>query len=331
MVEDKKLLPIYILDILKTYTDEKHSLKYSDIAEKLKEKLDIEVSTKTIARNVSALIEYGYDIIKKGNYGCALLSRYVDNSEMAYLVDGLFSSKVVTSQQAQNLMMNLTRDFSIYERKRYDYIYKADEIVRANNKSFFYNIDTISRAIEENKQISFTYNEILADKKLKTRHNGKKFIINPYFLINNHGKYYLVCNYDKYNSLSNYKVECISNIKILNTPIKPLDKLEDTKDFNITKYVNEHIYMFSGQTITATIKVANEKVINDIIDWYGEGVDIEIKDKEIFVSFNVNEQAFLYWALQYGLNIEIIEPAATREKYIEMLDKIANKYKTKGE
>ena len=250
---------------------------------------------------------------------------------MAYLVDGLFSSKVVTSQQAQNLMMNLTRDFSIYEKKRYDYIYKADEIVRANNKAFFYNIDTISRAIEENKQISFTYNEILADKKLKTRHNGKKFIINPYFLINNHGKYYLVCNYDKYNSLSNYKVECISNIKILNTPIKPLNKLEDTKDFDITKYVNEHIYMFSGQTITATIKVANEKVINDIIDWYGEGVDIEIKDKEIFASFNVNEQAFLYWALQYGLNIEVIEPAATREKYIEMLDKIINKYKVKGE
>lgn len=124
---------------------------------------------------------------------------------------------------------------SIYEQKRYDYIFKTDEILRYDNKSFLYTIDTIMRAIEDNKQISFTYNEFMTNKKTKTRFDDKEFIINPYFMINNRGKYYLVCNYYKYDTLSNYKIECVSNIKILNSPIRPLKELQDTKDFDIGK------------------------------------------------------------------------------------------------
>lgn len=85
--------------------------------------------------------------------------------------------------------------------------------------------------------------------------------------------------------------------------------------------------MFSGNTINATIKLANQKTINDVIDWFGNDISISEKDSEIYVSFDVNEQAFLYWALQYGLNIEIITPIETREKYIEMLNNIVEKYK----
>ena len=145
-------------------------------------------------------------------------------------------------------------------------------------------------------------------------------------MINNNGKYYLVCNYDKYNTLSNYKIECISNIKILDTKIKPLRVLEDTQDFDISNYVNEHIYMFTGKTIQTTIKISNPKILNDVVDWYGENVIVKEKDDEIFVSFNVNEQAFLYWALQYGMNIEVIKPLSTRTKYVDMLKQILTKY-----
>lgn len=124
---------------------------------------------------------------------------------------------------------------SIYEQKRYDYVFKVDDISRYDSKSFFYVVDTITRAIENNKQISFTYNEVLTNKKINARHNGKEFLINPYFMINNRGKYYLVCNYDKYNSLSHYKIENISNIKILDSPIKPINSLDNAQDFDIGK------------------------------------------------------------------------------------------------
>lgn len=323
---DKKLAILYLLDILKKYTDEKHSLTYAEIDTKLQNEYGIKLDAKTIAKYINLLQDYGIDIEKRGNNGCAVIGRNIDNSELSFLIDAVFSSKPISSQHAQDLIQTLLKDSSVYEKKRYSYIYKADEITRANNKEYFYTIDTISRAIEENKQISFTYNEVLLNKKLKARFNGKEFIINPYFMINNHGKYYLVCNYDKYNTLSNYKIECISNIKILDTKIKPLQLLEDTQDFDISKYVNEHIYMFTGKTIQTTIKISNPKILNDVVDWYGENIIVKEKDDEIFVSFNVNEQAFLYWALQYGMNIEVIKPLSTRTKYVDMLKQILTKY-----
>lgn len=85
--------------------------------------------------------------------------------------------------------------------------------------------------------------------------------------------------------------------------------------------------MFSGDSVYATIKLATPKALNDIADWYGNEFETQEKKDGIYVSFVVNEQAFLFWALQYGLNIEIIEPRATREKYIDMLNSIAEKYK----
>ena len=106
-----------------------------------------------------------------------------------------------------------------------------------------------------------------------------------------------------------------------------MHELEDTENFNIVDYVNEHIYMFSGKTIQAVIKLDSAKTINDIIDWYGENISIKERVDGIYVSFAVNEQAFLYWALQYGKSIEIIKPITTRNKYIEMIENIVKKYK----
>lgn len=325
VAEDKRIVIFYVYDIIKKYTDKKHSLTYFEISEKLKQDYNVNNAPKTISKIISSLVNYGCEIIKRGNNGCALLGRKIDNSD--FLIDAVFSSKSISFTHARSLMENLLEDSSIYDRKKYEYIYKANDIARTTNKATFFVIDTISRAIDEGKQISFTYNEISVNKKLKTRFDRKEFLINPYFLINNRGKYYLVCNYDKYNNLSNYKVECISNIKILETPIKPMEKLDDVENFDISEYINEHIYMFSGKTISALIKITNPKVINDVVDWYGENINIKEKEDGIYIEFKVNEQAFLYWALQYGMNIEIIKPVATRKKYITMLEEIMNKYK----
>lgn len=324
--EDKKLLILYILDILKKYTDDNHSLTYSQISEKLKQDYNVTPDPKTVSRTVSSLISYGADIKKHGNSGCSIVGSKFDSSELSFLIDAIFSSKSISLGHAQDLIKSLMSESSIYEQKRYDYVFKADDISRNDNKAFFYTIDTITRAIEENKQVSFTYNEFMTNKKTKMRFDGKEFIINPYFMINNRGKYYLVCNYYKYDTLANYKIECISNIKILDTPIRPLNDLQDTKDFDIGKYVNEHIYMFSGDTVEATIKLANQKTINDVIDWYGNDITVKEKDDGLYVSLKVNEQAFLYWALQYGMNVEIIKPVTTKKKYVEMLKVILNKY-----
>lgn len=282
-MSDKRLLCLYILKILQKYTDDNHSLTYSEINNKLQLEYGLTADVKTIASYIIALQNFGVDVIKKGNNGCALISRNIDKSELSFLVDAIFSSKSISAKQANNLIESLMVDCSIYEKKRYDYIYKIEDVNRYNNKEFFYTIDTISRAIEQNKKISFCYNEILSNKLLKGIQRDKTFIINPYFMINNNGKYYLVCNYDKYDNLSNYKIESISKVKIIDDEIKPLSKLKNSEDFNIASYINEHIYMFAGNTTQITIMLDNPKAINYVIEWYGNNARIKENDEGVFI------------------------------------------------
>jgi predicted DNA-binding transcriptional regulator YafY len=132
----------------------------------------------------------------------------------------------------------------------------------------------------------------------------------------------LVC----YDDLSNYKIECISDLQILDEDIKNLKDLPGQENFKLDDYINEHIYMTYGNSVKAKLKLNNEKVIGDIIDLYGENIEVYQEDASILVELKVNEQALLYWAMQYGEIVEIIDPKETRQKYKEMLDKISSKY-----
>ena len=84
--------------------------------------------------------------------------------------------------------------------------------------------------------------------------------------------------------------------------------------------------MTHGNSVKATLKLDNEKVIGEIIDWYGEKIDVYQKDGSVYAEIKVNESALLYWAMQYGEVVEIISPETTRQKYKEILNRISTKY-----
>ena len=51
-----------ILDILKKYSDENHTLRQKDIEDKLKSEYDMPVERKTVKRNLDDLIDFGFPI-----------------------------------------------------------------------------------------------------------------------------------------------------------------------------------------------------------------------------------------------------------------------------
>ena len=64
----KKLYIMYILEILKKYSDDRHRLKQQDIIDIMKKDYDVACERKAVARNISDLQELGYDIISTGHY-----------------------------------------------------------------------------------------------------------------------------------------------------------------------------------------------------------------------------------------------------------------------
>ncbi len=314
---DKKLSMFYILEILKEYSDRNHLLKQKDIIDKLHNIYNVDIERKTISSTLELLTELGYDIYKD-KAGVCLDERDFDETQIKFLIDAIYSSKIITAEQAKEISEKLYSSLSKYQRKDYSYIHKSTEISRTENKEVFSNIDFISEAIKIKKKITFKYLSYDKQGKLIERRDGYEYKVSPYFLINNFGKYYLICNISSHDDHSNFRIDYIKDIKLTNEDINPIEKVKTLgKDFNINKHINDHVYMFGGEIINAKILIKEESAVKNIYDWFGKNARIKNEDDKLYAYIRTDDRAFLYWALQYCEDYKIIEPEYLKKQMIE--------------
>ena len=80
---------------------------------------------------------------------------------------------------------------------------------------------------------------------------------------------YLICNYDKYDNVAHYRLDRITNMKLLPTPVKPMEQVKGLEHgFDLPKHMAEHVYLFAGESGPVTFR-AKKYLLNDIIDWFG--------------------------------------------------------------
>ena len=329
-IQPKKMLIMNIYDILKRYSDEEHRLSQKDILEILENEYSMKADRKAIKRNLLNLIEFGYEIEFKESirtnkageeetiYTDWYLVRDFSDAELRLLIDGLLFSKHIPYSQCKELIDKLKSLSNKYFDAKVKHIRNLPENMPAN-KQLFWIIEVLDEAISKGLQVSFTYNEYGTDKKLHPRldseGNVREYIINPYQIVATNGRYYLICNYDKYDDVSNYRLDLITDIKLLDIPIKPMKKVKGLqRGFNLPKHMAEHIYMFAGESVPVEFRASSD-LAGQIIDWFGTDVKFfDDNGETVDVRVTVNEQAMLYWALQYGRWVEVLEPQVLREK-----------------
>ncbi|MEG1222775.1 MAG: WYL domain-containing protein [Bacilli bacterium] len=325
---NKKTSILHILNVLYEYTDKDHYLTQQDIIDKVYELSSINLERKSVSNSLKLLISSGCDITRGARGGYALLNRSFSSSEVQYLTDALFSSKSISESTAMDLISKVSSCLSKYERQDYHYVFNTGNINRNNSNDLFHNINIINEAIKLGKKISFQYSTYDEYGKQVCSEDSRTFIYNAYYFINNLGKYYLLGNYDKYDELSNYRVEYIFNIKILEDNIKPITALNlKEKDFSISKYINDHIYIFSGAVIEAKLKVLNTQSIGYIYDWFGANASITNIDGVIYAYIRCDENALFYWVMQYGKGIEVLSPTSIRDRIKEYTAELTERYK----
>ena len=102
------------------------------------------------------------------------------------------------------------------------------------------------------------------------------------------------------------------------------------KDLNkaLPEYLAEHIYMFAGEKIKVEF-IIDEGLIIDVLDWFGTDVTMrKCKSGKVKVKVKVNEQAMFFWALQYGLSVEVIKPEELRKRLHSAAEEMLRKYST---
>lgn len=358
----KKLLILYILDILQKYTDEEHRLSQKDILEILRKEYDMPVDRKAVRRNLLNLIEYGSDIeyrevsrkdIFKKKMSDEIeteeneveseeenvmwtdfyLRQKFSDEELRLLIDGLLFSNHVPYEQAKELIEKLETLTNVYFKSRTKYIYPLTQN-RTDNKQLFYTIGILDEAIRSHKKVAFEYAEYHTDKKMHTKRRPdgsiRTYIVTPYQMVAQEGKYYLICNYDKYDDISNYRIDRIRNIEMIEEAGKPFESLKwsGNQKLNLADYMKEHVYMYSSGNCLVRFRIVKE-MISDVIDLFGKEVYFsEETDTYVVVTVRVNERSAEQFAKNYAPDVIILEPERLRDKLKEELKRVWEAYET---
>ena len=189
-----------------------------------------------------------------------------------------------------------------------------------------YSLDTINDAIADKKQISFIYNYMGTDFKLHPKRE-EPYIVNPYQIVANNGRFYLIANYDKYDNVAHFRIDRMTDVKMLSNKTKPMKQVKGLENgLNLPKHMAEHIYMFSGESEIVKIKTTAD-MMSELTDWFGNDFSVMKKDgDEIVARIKCNLNAMRYWALQYGPWVEVIEPKSLRNTIAKDITSMSEKY-----
>ncbi|MBR3468531.1 MAG: WYL domain-containing protein [Lachnospiraceae bacterium] len=321
---NKKMLNMLILEILRKYSDEEHSLTQQEIIKLLEKNYGMECDRRSVKNNVLSLKEMGYDISMENGY--RLLSREFDDSELRILIDSVLFSKSISTRQAKTLIAKIRGLASNYFNAKVSHVSNLPELHRTVNKQAMYSLDAINDAIAAKRKISFTYNQIGTDFKLHPKRQ-EAYVVNPYQIVANNGMFYLISNYDKYDNVAHFRIDKMTDVKILEEKQKPMSRVQGLENgLNLPKHMAEHLYMFSGESVAVKF-LTPEYMMSDLVDWFGQDFRImEKKDGNLLVRVTCNEEAMRYWALQFGPYVEVLEPAGLRERLLKDVLGMAEKY-----
>ena len=327
---NKKMLNMLILEILKEYSDQEHRLTQQEIIRLLKSNYDMDCDRRSVKNNVMCLKELGYEISMEDGY--YLLEREFDDAELRMLIDSVLFSKNLTQKQAKTLIEKLKGMGNRYFSAKVNHVSNLPELHHGDNKQLMYVLDTINEAISQHKKISFVYNKYGSDFKLHPKRE-EKYVVNPYQMVANNGFYYLIGNYDKYDDISHYRLDKMTCVEMLTEKMKPQNQVTGLEQgLNLPKHMAEHIYMFSGESVAINLLV-DETIISELVDWFGNDFYVieKRRNNQVLVRLKCNEQAFFYWALQYGPYVEVLEPVSLRSKIAEAVSEMNEKYHRNGE
>ena len=302
--------------ILMNESDENHQINAIEMTRRL-EARGIPAERKTVYKDMSILMEAGIDVVK-GEKGYYIASRTFELAELKLLVDAVGASKFISQKKTNELVEKLTALASIDDAKQLTRQVVVPEKATAGNEKIFYTIDVIYQCLDNDKKMSFKYQEWTLTKEMKPRHGGKVYVVSPAFLLRNDENYYLVAYDDDSRQIRHYRVDKMISAEMLD---EERAGEEERTRLNPKEYAASHISMFAGEERVITIRFA-AKLIGVILDKFGREIDIR-KDGEDYVKARilVADSPQLYGWLT-GVGATICFPEEEEIKFKEYLQKI---------
>lgn len=310
---------LFILNILKKYSDVDHKLSIVDIIEYIERIYGVKNDRRTIERNIELLkekLDYDIEIAKVGNKNFYYLLNNPDidfePGEIRTIID-TFSYATFIPENISNAIIDKCKNMqNIYENEKLkDYqIYSSN--IKTNNKEIIKNIEDINNSIYSKKQISFDYYKYELNPTLKNVKVGT-FKVSPCIIIYSIQELYLIALKDGEKELKKFRLDRMKNINILDTPVKRVKK-ED-----INELISGTISMYGGKG--SDIEVMCDMVLLDnVIEVFGKNLKItKYGDNRFKLSINKDIESFKYYVLRNIEHIEILKPIELKKSVENIL------------
>ena len=320
---------LYILNVLKKYSDEDHMLSAAEIQRKVSKIYDVEIDPRTIRRNINLLkFKLDYDISTrdengKGYYINRDPETDFEPGEVRAIIDNFSYANYIVPSIAKNIIKKCKNIQTIYENEKIkDYrIYANDS--KTENVEVIKNIEDISESIFKHKKIKFEYWKYAITNKLeKTIVSTPK--VSPFAIVYSKQEFYLIGIKEGQTNFYNYRIDRIKNIQILKENIAIKKNKSEIQDF-----AESSTEMFGGKKEEIEV-ICHIKLLDTIFETFGKNVTIKkiSNDEEHFkLLVDTNALGFKMWAMRNIDLVEVKKPLKLREEMQEIIKNAMDKYK----
>lgn len=336
----KKAALLYMLEILKSESVSCSGMDQGDIINKLANSYGITLNRETVGRNLDILLDvYPQNItyqLNNAHKRCGWRweekkNGDFDESEIRLLLGVVECYGKLDSRHKQDLMMRIAKlsegikanaaSPKMDERKKRDGTYRL-----------FYNIGTLGEAIARGTKISFSKGIYTKDGDV-IRAEGeyaRTYLVRPASIAFKNNAYMLIATYgdDDDPRVMHQSIDTMFDVVII--PDSENMSENPRIAFDMQKYLDEHLYMYSDDPQTTVIRIWNNPTcIRQMYEQFGLGVKSATPcEDDAYIDFVVNEPEtpMVFWALQYSDMAEVLEPESLRERIAEQAMILKEKY-----
>ncbi len=321
--DKQKLKIFYILDYLQKNSHEGKPVGAQELIRMLDRQHNISCDRKTVYSDVSALQEYGVDIISSPgrNGGFYVATRNFELPELKLLIDAVQSSRYLTEKKSKELIEKLCNQCNEHDAKLMKRNVLVSGRVKSMNETIYYNVDTIQEAITNNLQISFRYFDWDIDGT--RRYRDREYIASPYGLCQDNENCYLLAHSQRHG-VTSYRVDRMSGITLTEQKRTPCPELTGSA---LTEHANRLFQMYSGDAVDVKLRFHRD-LTNVVMDRFGRGTMFipDGGDHFIFTVRVAVSPMFLSWLMGFGSKAKILYPQSVIDQYIDLCQDAMSQY-----
>lgn len=329
--QKQKLL--YIMKFFMEKTDDDYGVTVADIIDYLDD-CGIAAERKSIYSDIECLRDYGLDIVKTkvGKISLfSLVSRDFTLEEIKLLIDAVQSSKFITQKKSRELIRKIETLTSENQAKELHRQVIVANRVKNSNEGIYLNIDSINRAINKHRKISFYYTRWAVSRTgarkivRQRRHGGRRYLMTPKALTWDDENYYLIAYDKEADLLKHFRVDKMEDIAVEE---QRADTGKAVDKFDLAAYTKQVFGMYGGEMVTVKLRF-DDSLIGVVVDRFSDKVFIAPhQDGTFTVSTEVMLSPQFYgWVFSFGDQVRVVSPKSAKNGFAAYLNNVSGLYR----